>query len=103
MAVLTGIWSLLTAIALGLVNLVLAPYKAATWFYGIMTAESRAASAQPELEALTAKLAEQIILITDLTLVTKKNLHQSRIANMYKVHENDFVIDPNIFENDEID
>ena len=57
MAVLTGIWSLLTAIALGLVNLVLAPYKAATWFYGIMTAESRAASAQPELEALTAKLA----------------------------------------------
>jgi hypothetical protein len=60
-------------------------------------------SVEDDIQVLTAKLAEQIILITDLTLVTKKNLHQSRIANMYKVHENDFVIDPNIFENDEID
>lgn len=60
-------------------------------------------SVEDDIQTLIAKLAEQIILITDLTLVTKKNLHQSRIANMYKVHENDFVIDPNIFENDEID
>lgn len=58
MAVLNGIWSLLTAIAQGCVNLVLAPYKAFSWLYGIMTAENRAAAAGPELEALTAKLAE---------------------------------------------
>ena len=57
MAVLNGIWSLLTAIAQGCVNLVLAPYKAFSWLYGIMTAENRAAAAGPELEALTAKLA----------------------------------------------
>ncbi len=58
MAVLTGIWSLLTAIAQGFVNLVLAPYKAAAWVYGIMTADERAAAAAPELAALTAKLTE---------------------------------------------
>lgn len=60
-------------------------------------------SVEDDIQTLTAKLAQQIILINDLSLITKKNLHQNRIANMYKVHENDFVIDPNIFENDELD
>lgn len=59
MAVLNGLWSFLTAIAQGLVNLALAPYKAAAWFYGITTADDRAAAARPELEALTAKLADR--------------------------------------------
>ncbi len=58
MAVINGIWSLLTAIAQGLLNVVLAPYKAVTWVYGIMTADNRAAVAGEALEAMTAKLAE---------------------------------------------
>ena len=55
MAVLTGF---LTAIAQGFVNLLLAPYKAGTWLYGIMNADERAAETAPQLEAMTAKLAE---------------------------------------------
>ncbi len=55
MAVIIGF---LTAIAQGFVNLLLAPYKAGTWFYGIMTADERAAEAAPQLQAMTAKLAE---------------------------------------------
>ena len=58
MAVINGVWSLLTAIAQGLLNVVLAPYKVVTWVYGIMTADNRAAVAGEALEALTAKLAE---------------------------------------------
>ena len=34
---------------------------------------------------------------------TQKIIHQLRIQNMYKAHENDLVIDSNIFENDELD
>ena len=55
MAVLTGF---LTAIAQGFVNLLLAPYKAGTWLYGIMNADERAAETAPQLAAMTAKLAE---------------------------------------------
>ena len=44
MAVIIGF---LTAIAQGFVNLLLAPFKAGTWFYGIMTADERAAEAAP--------------------------------------------------------
>lgn len=58
MALINGIWSFLTAIAQGFVNLALAPFKAGAWLYGIMTADSRAAAAAPDLAALQAKLAE---------------------------------------------
>lgn len=55
------------------------------------------------LTSLNETLLNQNTLIDDLTLETKKILHQNRIYNMYKAHENDFIIDNNIFENDEID
>lgn len=58
---------------------------------------------QDNIQALTAKLEETRILLDDSINVNKKILHQSRIHNMYKAHENDFSIDDNIFENDELD
>ena len=58
---------------------------------------------QDDIISLTAKLEETRILLEDQLLVTKKVLHQNRIHNMYKAHENDFSIDDNIFENDELD
>lgn len=56
-----------------------------------------------DIQSLTAKLEETRILLEDQLLVTKKVLYQNRIHNMYKAHENDFNIDDNIFENDELD
>lgn len=58
---------------------------------------------QDDIQALTAKLEQARILMNDILLVNKKVLHQNRIQNMYKAHENDMIIDNNIFENDEID
>lgn len=58
---------------------------------------------QNDIQSLTAKLEETRILLEDQLLVTKKVLHQNRILNMYKAHENDLTIDDNIFENDELD
>lgn len=58
---------------------------------------------QDDIQILTAKLEETRILLEDSLLVTKKVLHQSRIHNLYKAHENDLTIDDNIFENDELD
>lgn len=58
---------------------------------------------QDDIQALTAKLEETRVLLDDTLLVNKKVLHQNRIHNMYKAHENDFTIDDNIFENDELD
>ena len=58
---------------------------------------------QDDVQTLTAKLEQTRILLEDQLLVTKKVLHQNRIHNMYKAHENDFSIDDNIFENDELD
>ena len=58
MSLFQGILSLLTLIGQGFLNLVLAPFKAGAWLFGILNADSRAAAAAPELEALTAKLAE---------------------------------------------
>lgn len=60
-------------------------------------------SNEDDIQALTAKLEETRILMDDILLVNKKVLHQNRIHNMYKAHENDMVIDDNIFENDELD
>lgn len=58
---------------------------------------------QDDIQTLTSKLEETRILLEDQLLVTKKVLHQNRIHNMYKAHENDLTIDDNIFENDELD
>ena len=55
------------------------------------------------LITINDSLGEQSTRLNDQTLETKKLLHQLRINNMYKAHENDLIIDENIFENDEID
>tara|TARA_R110000772_G_scaffold243497_1_gene356399 strand:- start:546 stop:773 length:228 start_codon:yes stop_codon:yes gene_type:complete len=55
------------------------------------------------LVTINNSLDEQSTRLNDQTLETKKLLHQLRINNMYKAHENDLIIDENIFENDEID
>lgn len=58
MAILSGIVFLLQQIALGFVNLVLAPYNAALWVWGILTADGRAEVAAASLAPLETKLAE---------------------------------------------
>ena len=58
MAFVNGIVFLLQQISLGFVNLVLAPYKAGLWLWGIFSAESRADEAAAALAPLKAKLAE---------------------------------------------
>ncbi len=55
------------------------------------------------LVELNNSLTQQSIQMTDQILQSQKIIHQLRIQNMYKAHENDFIIDDNIFENDEID
>lgn len=47
-------------------------------------------------------LSQQSIQLNEQILQSQKTIHQLRISNMYKAHENDFAIDDNIFENDEI-
>ena len=56
-----------------------------------------------KLVELNNSLTQQSIQMTDQNLQIQKVIHQLRIQNMYKAHENDFIIDDNIFENDEID
>lgn len=58
MAFVNGIVFLLQQISLGFVNLVLAPYKAGLWLWGILSAENRADDAAAALAPLEAKLAE---------------------------------------------
>ena len=58
MAFVNGIVFLLQQIALGFVNLVLAPYNAALWVWGILTADGRADVAAAALVPLETKLAE---------------------------------------------
>lgn len=55
-----------------------------------------------QLNEMSNILQQQQILLSDQILQNNKILHQSKIHNMYKAHENDFIIDDNIFENDEI-
>ena len=61
------------------------------------------------LDSLTHDLASinSILLDQNLNLInelenSKKIIQQLKISNLYKSHENDFVIDDNIFENDDI-
>lgn len=60
-------------------------------------------SVENNLVVLNNSLVEQNTQLNDQLLEIKKIVHQNRIQNMYKAHENDFIIDDNIFENDELD
>jgi len=59
-------------------------------------------SIDSRLIILNESLKEQSLQLTDQILQSQKLIHQLRISNMYKAHENEFIIDDNIFENDEI-
>ena len=60
-------------------------------------------SIEERLIILNNSLIEQSIQLNDQILQSQKAIHQLRINNMYNAHENEFIIDDNIFENDEID
>lgn len=60
-------------------------------------------SIESRLITLNESLTKQNIQLNDQILQSQKVIHQLRINNMYKAHENEFIIDDNIFENDEID
>lgn len=60
-------------------------------------------SLDERLVNINESLVLQSIQLNDQILQSQKTIHQLRINNMYKAHENDFIIDDNIFENDEID
>lgn len=55
------------------------------------------------LVEINNNLSNQNIQLNDQLLQSQKIIHQLRIQNLYKAHENDLIIDDNIFENDEID
>jgi len=60
-------------------------------------------SIENRLILLNETLLLQNNQLTDQILQSQKLIHQLRINNMYKAHENEFIIDDNIFENDELD
>lgn len=60
-------------------------------------------STEGELTVIVRNLSTQEALIREQISQNQKVLHQLRISNMYKSSENDFIIDDNIFENDELD
>ena len=60
-------------------------------------------SIENRLVTLNETLLLQNNQLTDQILQSQKLIHQLRINNMYKAHENEFIIDDNIFENDELD
>lgn len=68
--------------------------------YGSLT---NLTSTEGELTVIVESLGDQASLLRDQLLQNQKIIHQLRIQNMYKAHENDFTIDDNIFENDELD
>ena len=59
-------------------------------------------STSGELNVIVENLGDQETILLDQIGLSQKLIHQLRIHNMYKAHENDFIIDDNIFENDEI-
>lgn len=59
-------------------------------------------SFQSTLSLVNQNLQAQSVLLETQISQLEKTVHQLRIQNMYSAHENDFVIDGNIFENDEI-
>jgi hypothetical protein len=60
-------------------------------------------SIDTKVTEVNQNLTVQSTKLNDIMNQTQKMIHQLRIQNMYKAHENDFIIDDNIFENDEID
>lgn len=68
--------------------------------YGTLTDLS---STSGELNVIVENLGDQESILLNQINLTQKLIHQLRIGNMYKAHENDFIIDENIFENDELD
>ena len=68
--------------------------------YGTLTDLS---STSGELNVIVDNLGDQENILLNQINLTQKLIHQLRIGNMYKAHENDFIIDDNIFENDELD
>ena len=60
-------------------------------------------SIRGDLVNINESLGDQSIKIKQLMIQQQKSTHQLRINTMYKAHENDMVIDDNIFENDELD
>jgi hypothetical protein len=60
-------------------------------------------SIESRLIVLNESLTKQNTQLNEQILQSQKVIHQLRINNMYKAHENEFIIDDNIFENDEID
>lgn len=59
-------------------------------------------SLESKINVLNETISDQSSKMNDLLNQNKKMTNQLRIHNMYSAHENDFVIDDNIFENDEI-
>lgn len=59
-------------------------------------------SLESKINVLNETISDQSSKMNDLLNQNKKMTNQLRIQNMYSAHENDFVIDDNIFENDEI-
>jgi hypothetical protein len=55
------------------------------------------------LDTINNTLLNQSIQMYDQSTQLQKLSHQMRINNMYKAHENEFIIDDNIFENDELE
>ena len=60
-------------------------------------------STSGELNVIVENLGDQESILLNQINLTQKLIHQLRIGNMYKAHENDFIIDENIFENEELD
>jgi hypothetical protein len=60
-------------------------------------------SVESRLTILNDTLVNQSTQLNEQILQSQKVIHQLRINNMYKAHENDMIIDDNIFENDELD
>jgi hypothetical protein len=60
-------------------------------------------STSGELNVIVENLGDQESILLNQIGLTQKLIHQLRISNMYKAHENDMIIDDNIFENDELD
>ena len=56
-----------------------------------------------ELTLLLNEVLNQNILLEQQLSQTQKLSHQMRINNIYKAHENEFIIDDNIFDNDELE
>ena len=54
------------------------------------------------LESINNTLLSQNITLINELENSQKMIQQLKISNLYKAYENDFVIDDNIFENDDI-